>query len=549
MRYPTRLRRPYRTGPAGRTIMLSAAIAALALTASCAGGSQGPSGAATASAAAAGPGGTVTVRSIDDVDTFNPATTAAPNMSVQAIELTYDRLLYLSPAGKLEPYLATSWKTTPAGAVLTIRKGVTCADGTPMTPSVIADSLRYAFSPSTHGPYTSYVTGSAGAKSVTADNAAGTVTITLKAPYNALLTALATPYVGSIICHAGVTHPASLNAAPDGSGPYVLDKSRSVRGSSYVFTLRKNYNWGPGGWTATTAGVPTTIVDRVVSDDTTGANLLTTGQVDIAPIFGINEQRIAANHSAYTFTTQALQLGSWGVVFNQNTPRPGADPKVRHAVFLALQGSAMVKAAFSTLGIQFSTLATPNMQCYNKNVGRLTPGFDPAQAKAILQQDGYRPGPGGVMTKDGHPLKLKIVMWNTTGQAGDYMQQALQDIGVQSTVQITDIDTWITALFTTKNYDLTVYSYYSGLPNPVIFPSQDSAMSIHDPAYYSLSAKAEAAAGTAQCPAWDKALEHAEAAYDVKPIGVSRNVWFAKGWKFAAPFDVIIDPFTLQRTA
>ena len=554
MRNPTRPGRPRPVAPgmlpARRLLALSAATAAVALLAACAGGSSGSGGGGTSAApVAAGPGGTVTVRSIDDVDTFNPATTAAPNMSVQAIELTYDRLLYLSPGGKLEPYLATSWKTTPNGAVLRIRKGVTCSDGTPMTPSVIADSLRYAFSPSTHGPYTSYVTGTAGAKSVTADDAAGTVTITLKAPYNALLTALATPYVGSIICHAGVAHPASLNAAPDGSGPYVLDKSRSVRGSTYVFTLRKNYNWGPGGWSATTAGVPTTIVDRVITDDTTAANLLTTGQVDIAPIFGINEKRIEANRAVWNFTTQALQLGSWGVVFNQNKPRAGADPKVRHAIYLALQGSAMVKAAFSSLGVQFSTLATPNMQCYNKDVGRLTPGFDPSQARAILKSDGYTPGAGGVMTKNGQPLKLKIVMWNTTGQAGDYMQQALQDIGVQSTVQITDIDTWITALFSTKNYDLTVYSYYSGLPNPVIFPSQDSSMSIHDPVYYSLSAKAEAEPGATQCQAWDKALEHAEANYDVKPIGVSRNVWFAKGWKFAAPFDVIIDPFTLKKTA
>jgi peptide/nickel transport system substrate-binding protein len=529
----------------------AAATAAVALLAACAGSSPGAGagGGTTAAPVAAGPGGTVTVRSIDDVDTFNPATTAAPNMSVQAIELTYDRLLYLSPDNKLEPFLATSWKSTPKGAVLTIRKGVTCADGTPMTPSVIAASLNYAFSPKTHGPYTSYVTGSAGAKSVTADDAAGTVTITLKAPYNALLTALATPYVGSIICPAGVKTPASLNAAPDGSGPYVLDKSRSVRGSTYVFTLRKDYNWGPGGWSSRTAGVPSTIIDRVITDDTTAANLLTAGQVDIAPIFGINEKRIEADRPAWTFTTQALQLGSWGVVFNQNKPRAGADPKVRHAIYLALQGSALVKAAFSNLGVQFTTLATPNMECYNKDVGRLTPGFDPTQAKAILKSDGYTPGPGGIMTKNGQPLKLRIVMWNTTGQAGDYMQQALQDIGVQSTVQITDIDTWITALFSTKNYDLTVYSYYSGLPNPVIFPSQDSAMSINDPQYYSLSAKAEAEPGPTQCQAWDKALEHAEANYDVKPIGVSRNVWFAKGWKFAAPFDVIIDPFTLVKTA
>jgi peptide/nickel transport system substrate-binding protein len=528
-------------------IAISAAIALSVLTASCS-GSSGPAG-SSGGKPVSGSGGTVTVRSIDDVDTFNPATTAAPNMSVQAIELTYDRLIYLSPTGKLEPYLATSWKATADGAILKIRHGATCADGTPVTPSVVANSLRYAFSPSTHGPYTSYVVGSAGAKRVTANNAADTVTITLKAPYNALLTALATPYVGSIICPAGVANPKSLNAAPNGSGPYVLDKSRSVRGSVYVFTLRKSYNWGPGGWTAKKAGIPSTIVDRVVTDETTAANLFATGQVDIAPIFGVNERRIVADQSAYTFTTSALQMGSWGVVFNQNAGRMGADPRVRHAIYLALQTSSLVKAAFSNLGVQFNTLETPNMECYDKSVGRFTPGYNPVQAKAILRQDGYRPGPGGVLTRNGQPLKLKIVMWNVTGQAGDYMQQALGSIGVQSTVEITDLNTWVTALFTTRNYDLTVYSYYSALPNPVIFPAQDSSMSVHDSTYYALSAKAEATPAAAQCPAWNKALERGETAFDVKPIGVSKNVWFAKGWKFAAPVDVIFDPFTLQKTA
>jgi peptide/nickel transport system substrate-binding protein len=547
MRYPARPRRQRRAWPARRVITISAAIALSALAASCS-SSSGPSG-SSGGTPPPGSGGTVTVRSIDDVDTFNPATTAAPNMSVQAIELTYDRLIYLSPTGKLEPYLATSWKATPDGAVLKIRHGATCADGTPVTPTVVANSLRYAFSPSTHGPYTSYVVGSAGAKSVTANNAKDTVTITLKAPYNALLTALATPYVGSIICPAGVANPKSLNAAPNGSGPYVLDKARSVRGSVYVFTLRKNYNWGPGGWTAKKAGIASTIVDRVVTDESTAANLLATGQVQIAPIFGVNERRIVADHSAYTFTTSALQMGSWGIVFNQNAGRPGADPKVRHAIYLALNTSSLVKAAFSNLGVQFNTLETPNMECYDKSVGRFTPGYSPAQAKAILRQDGYRPGPGGVLTKNGRPLKLKIVMWNVTGQAGAYMQQALRAIGVQSSVEITDLNTWVTALFTTRNYDLTVYSYYSALPNPVIFPAQDSSMSVHDSTYYALSAKAESTPTAAQCPAWNKALIRGETAFDVKPIGVSKNVWFGKGWKFAAPVDVIFDPFTLQKTA
>ncbi len=509
---------------------------------------NGPSG-ANGGPTVSGSGGTVTIRSIDDVDTFNPATTAAPNMSVQAIELTYDRLVYLSPSGKIEPFLASSWTTTPNSATFTIRQGATCADGTPVTPTVVANSLRYSTDPATNGPYASYITGQAGVQSITADDAQHTVTITLKAPYNALITSLATPYAASIICPHGVADPKSLDAAPDGSGPYVLDTARSVRGSQYVFTLRKNYNWGPGGWTANRAGIPSTIIDRVVTDETTAANLLTTGQIDVAPVFGVNEPRVAADRGAYTFTTNSLQMGSWGVVMNQNAGRVGADPVVRHAIFLALDGPSMVKAAFPSEGVAFSTLTTPNMQCYDPSVGKATPGFDPTQAKALLEQDGYTLGSDGIMTKNGQPLTLAIAMWNATGPLGDYIQQALQKIGIKSTVANTDISTWTNTLFTTKNYDLTVYAYYSGLPNPVIFPSQESSMSINDPAYFALAAKAEAAPAASACQAWSAALTKSAADFNVKPIGVSKNVWFAKNWKFAAPYDVVVDPFTLEKTS
>lgn len=542
----------------GLMAVLAAVALALVLTA-CGGSSSSGSGSGgdvasgkqTSSGGgtvASGPGGTVKIRSIDDLDTYDPAKTGAPNMAVQAIELTYDRLVYMNPQGKVEPYLASSWTSTPNSLTLTVRKGPTCDDGTPITAGVVANSLRYALSKSTASPYLQYVVGPGALKSITADTGANTVTITLTKPYNALLTALATAFPTSIICPAGLKNPKSLGAAPAGSGPYVLDKSRSQRGSTYVFTLRKNYNWGPGGWTAQKGGIPTTIIERVATDETTGANLLTTGEVDIAPVFGINEQRVQANSSAYTFSTSALQMGSWGAVFNQSGGRVGADPAVRHAAFLALDGSSMVKAAFSNLGVAFNTMLTPNMQCYNPALGNSAVGYSVAQAKQVLEQDGYEPGSGGIMTKDGKPLKLKMVMWNTTNQLGDYMQQQLKQIGIDSTVQNTDINTWISALFTTKNYDLSVYAYYSSFPNPVIMPAQDSSLSINDPTYFKLSEQAEEAPASSQCQAWDKALTRAQTSYDVKPMGVSKNVWFGKGWKFAAPYNVLIDPFSLEKT-
>jgi peptide/nickel transport system substrate-binding protein len=549
--------RPPHRPPARRAAGALVTAMLLSLVVSACGGSSSSSSSTSSNVAkqtssgggavVSGPGGTVRIRSIDDLDTFDPAKTGAPNMAVQAIELTYDRLVYLSPTGKIEPYLASSWTTTPNSVTFTLRKGPTCDDGTPVTAAVVANSLRYELAKSTAGPYLQYVLGPGALESITSSAAANTVTVTLTKPYNALLTSFSVPFATPIICPAGLAHVKGLSAAPSGSGPYVLDKSQTQRGSQYVFTLRKDYNWGPDGWTAQKAGIPTTIIDRVATDETTGANLFQTGEVDVAPVFGINEQRIAANQSAYTFTTQSLQMGSWGTLYNQNGGRVGGDPAVRHATYVALDNASMVKAAFSNLGVVFNTMATPQMQCYNAAVGNVTPGYNVAQAKQILQQDGYKLS-GGVMTKNGKPLKLKIVMWNTTNQLGDYIQQSLQKIGISSTVENTDINTWISALFTTKNYDLTVYSYYSAFPNPVIMPAQDASLSINDPTYVKLSQAAEEASGAAQCPAWDKALSRAVTNYDVKPMGVSKNVWFGKGWKFAAPYNVLVDPFTLEKT-
>lgn len=495
-----------------------------------------------------GSGGEVKIRADDDVDTFDPATTGATNLAVQAISLTYDRLVYLSPTGKLEPYLASSWKVTPDSATFDIRKGATCDDGTEVTPKVVADSLNYELSPKTAGPYVGYVVGGGELKSVTADEKAGTVTVTLTKPYNGLVASLATAFPGSIICPSGLKNIKGLGAAPAGSGPYELNASASQRGSSYVFELRKNYDWGPNGWKANQNGVASKIVFDVATEETTAANMLTTGQVQIAPIAGINESRIAANPSNFTFKTSALELGSWGTVMNEEKGLPGADQKVREAVFMALNNKEMVKAAFSTEGVAFDTMLTPNMSCYDASIGKYAAPYDPTKAKEILEEDGYKPGAGGVMTKDGKPLDLRLVMWNLTGPLGEYMQEQLKKVGIQSTVKSTDIDSWVTTLFTKKNYDLSVYAYYSSFPNPAIIPAQDEALGIENTKYYELSGKAAETPSGSECPAWNKALTQSVKDFNVRPMGVQTTDWFAKGWKFSAAYGHLLDGFTLFKT-
>jgi peptide/nickel transport system substrate-binding protein len=542
----------------GRLIALVFAVGALCmLLAACGGGAPAGNNTEVESGevksegggkVAAGSGGEVKIRADDDVDTFDPATTGATNLAVQSLALTYDRLVYLSPTGKLEPYLASSWKVTPDSATFKIRKGATCDDGTEVTPEVVANSLRYELSPKTAGPYVGYAVGGGELKSVTADESAGTVTVTLTRPYNGLVASLATAFPGSIICPSGLADKKGLGAAPAGSGPYELNASASQRGSKYVFDLRKDYDWGPAGWSAGENGVPSKVVFLVATEETTAANMLTTGQVQIAPVAGINEARIAANPSNYTFKTSALELGSWGTVMNQEKGLVGADPKVREAVFMALNNEEMVKAAFNQQGVAFDTMLTPNMTCYDKSIGKYAAPYDPGKAKEVLEEDGYKPGAGGVMTKDGKPLNLRLVMWNLTGPLGEYMQQQLKKVGIESTVKSTDIDSWVTTLFTNKNYDLSVYAYYSSFPNPAIIPAQDEALGIEDQKYFELSAKAAEAPVGSECPAWNKALIQSVKDYNVRPMGVQETNWFGDGWKFAAAYGHLLDPFTLFKT-
>jgi peptide/nickel transport system substrate-binding protein len=293
--------------------------------------------------------------------------------------------------------------------------------------------------------------------------------------------------------------------------------------------------------------VPSQITFDVATDETTGANLLTTGQVDIAPVSGVNERRVAANPNNYSYTTQSLQVGSWGTLLNQTKGTIGADKAVRQAVFMALDNKAMVKAAFADLGVPFDTMLTPNMKCYSTAPGAAAPKYDPKQAIAVLEKDGYTMS-GGVMTKGGKPLKLRLVMWNTTDPLGDYMQQQLKKVGIDVSVKSTDIGSWITSLFTKKDYDLTVFAYYSSFPNPAIMPAQDSTLSIDDPQYLSLSEKALEASSGSECGAWNTAFAAAQRNFDVRPMGVTKIAWFAKGWKFSAPFGLLLDPYTLVKT-
>jgi len=196
------------------------ALAALATTAAlvlagCSAGGSGSGDHATAGGTAKG--GTLTIGTVVDVKSFDPAQSHIGHY-VQYDQAVYDSLLRRKPDGTLVPMLATKWSYNSDKTVLTLtlRKGVKFSDGTALDANAVKVNLdRFRTG---NGPDASTL---AQVESVEAKDPT-TVVITLKAPDPALL-----DYLGNadgFIASPKAIEAGKIATTPVGSGPYTLDK-------------------------------------------------------------------------------------------------------------------------------------------------------------------------------------------------------------------------------------------------------------------------------------------------------------------------------------
>lgn len=468
--------------------------------------------------------GDLSIRLESDWDSLDPAR-AQGTYAFQVIESLYDRLVAIVD-GKVVPYLATSWKQAPDSITFTLRSGVTCSDGQALTPAVVADSLKRIGDPETKAPYAQLVFGSAG-YTVTSDDKANQVTVHTTKPYSDLLEGLAQP-MASIVCPAGLKAPDSLGATPAGSGPYTLTKS--VRGSQYTLTARSGYDWGPR--TGRAHYYPGQVTFRVVSNQSTAANLLSTGQLGIGAVSGADTQRLQSNRSV-TRTTQ-LTNGSYFLVFNEAPGHPGADPAVRRALALAVSASSFNKAAMFGTSTEARSVFSPIMPCYKAVMPGPLVG-DVNAARQALTAAGWSGG-SGTLSKAGKPLRLKLVGTDEIGPGFEYLQVALRSAGADVTLRNGDTKTLAEALFGTGDWDATVYPFTPLAPTPSALslfvtgptaPNGTNFAAMDDPAYDRAAAKALSTLGRQRCDAWGEAQRALHDNANVFPLVHLKTYWFS----------------------
>jgi peptide/nickel transport system substrate-binding protein len=478
-----------------------------------------------------------------DGQTFTMAISADPgnldphftslSVTQQVDWFMYDSLVNLDPTGKMVAGLAEKWEGTTTKATYTLRKGVTCSDGSPLTASTVAANISFVGDPANKSSRIGVFV-PPGAKA-TAD-AAGTVTVTVPAP-----DAFLDRNVGGlhIVCDQGMKNRSLLKQAGDGTGMFKM--TEAVPGDHYTLERRKDYAWGPGDFATGQPGLPDKVVLKVVANETTSANLLLSKQLNLAAIAGPDKQRLQAQK---LFQREAsTPLGElW---FNQKAGLPTADPAVRRALTQALDLAQLGKVVTSGTGKPTTSLVARGMgPCTEDTVTGNLPAYDLAAAKSALDAAGWTAGSGGVRAKSGAKLSLVFYYPTSLGptlqSAAELLQKAWSDLGVEvtmkavstaevGTVILAGQGTWHAALIPlTVSLPSQLVPFLSG-PTP---PNGNNFAGIKNAAYGAAVKKASSVAGTDGCPDWAAAEKALVSAQDIVPFVDSTVPAFGQGVTF-----------------
>lgn len=501
-----------------------------------AGSSSAGSGSAGSSSAPAGGGGSdanVSIALNADPGNLNPYLSTANDVRV-ITPFVYDNLVYFDQkTGEAKPWLAEKWTTSPTKLTFTLKKGITCADGSSFTAGTAANAINWNVNPANKSALTGVLV-PADAKA-TADEASNTLTVTLKDPNSFALTQL-----GSLemVCQKGLDDPKSLESASDGTGLFQV--SKVLAGDSYVVTRRDGYSWGPdGGNTSDTPGVPRTVTFTVSTNESTRANLLLSGQLNIAGVGGPDEDRVAARTTAIAKTPFIVGQLYW----SQLQGKPTADKAVRIALTQALDLDALAQVATAGKGYRAQRLAmmTPNPCPYDAATPSL-PKHDVEAAKAALDAAGWVAGADGTRSKGGKPLALTLIYSqedSAVAASMDLVRQQLAAVGVQVTLQGSDTNAFLAKLYgdgTQSSFDVanqtvninfpSILTPWNSGPMP---PNGRNATNVNNAEYDSYVKKALALSDQASCGDWQKSEEALFSAADSVPFAAKDTVTYGTG--------------------
>jgi peptide/nickel transport system substrate-binding protein len=340
---------------------------------------------------------------------------------------------------------------------LKLRPNLKWSDGQPLTADDVVFTLNLWNTPSygaktgTVGlPYIDFSTLKA--------TDATTVTFSMKKPFVPLINSqLADEALAPMPKHIfGSMDPATIlksqqNFAPTVvSGPFKI--ADRVKGDHINVVRNDNYYQAAQGLPYLDG-----INFKIIPDASTVLTALQSGSIDTSWFLDITKQDSYKAIQGYTYYVSKQPVNTEWITFNLHDPIL-SDLQVRKAISMSLDIDTMISQILKGTGQRTcdedaGTFAhDPSLKCYP---------YDPAQAKSILDADGWTMGPDGYRHKNGKILELT---WGTTAnnarrqQTEEIGQQNLKDVGIKIDIKNYPADAWFGTILPSGQYQIGMFT-------------------------------------------------------------------------------------------
>lgn len=354
----------------------------------------------------------------------------------------FESLLRINPAnGALEPGLAESFQISSDNLTMTfrLRAGIKWHDGAPLTADDVVATIKEFSAADFRGRPVTDFTHFVRATAIDPQ----TVQLTFNDAYCPALASIGTLKILPRAVAASANFPKLTPAQMIGTGGL-----KYVSSNGEQFILQRNVDFYRGAphindWTI-----------RVFSDATVMRAAFAAKQIDTmtgAPGESNALKKIADAKMLAVDSNEFVAL-----MFNLDTATLN-DPRVRQALTYAIDRNVLLKDAENQATL-IDTSALPSFWAMPANLPRFT--FDPAKAKQLLADAGWRDTGDGVARKNNRPLQLELYT-----EADDpilepfafRIREMLAAVGVQTTLQLDDRSGWITRAFSHR-FDLLLLS-------------------------------------------------------------------------------------------
>ena len=349
-----------------------------------------------------------------------------------------DKLTWQNPETlQVEPWIAESWSVNADKTeyIFKIRPGVTFSDGTPLDANAVAKNFdTYGLGNKARRLPVSEVINNYDRSEVIDPL---TVKFYFKKPSPGFLQGTATIGSGLVSLSTLARNFEELGDARHiiGSGPFTVKDEKP--GRELTLVARKDYQWGPKSLAQQGPANLDGITYIVTPEDGVRIGALLAGQADfIRQVQAYDEKQATdAGFKIYAAPTRGVNDS---LSFRPDNPLV-ADLRVRQALLHATDAKQVVETLFSANYPQATSVVASSAAGYVNLSDRLA--FEPAKAKQLLDEAGWKPAADGIRVKEGQRLALTVYESLPQPQNKEVLQliaQQWRQVGVALAVKAGD---------------------------------------------------------------------------------------------------------------